>query len=690
MKEMGKNLKRVGAVLLSGSVLFAGAQNYMVTAQAESEYEDAEQDALTQLIGSQTISSNSAVDREETVYVITDANGGVEQTIVSEWLKNPEKKDVLEDASDLNGIENVKGDETFTTGSDNAITWNANGNDIYYQGSTDAQTPVDVKVTYYLDGNEIDPAELAGKSGKVKIRFDYKNNELRTEEVGGKNEDLYVPFTVVSALFLPVDNFQNVSVTNGKVVSDGSRNIVIGVAMPGLKESLDPDGKAREELDEKLEDNDVSIPDYVEIEADASDFALDMTVSVAMPDLISDFDLSGDVDLSVIDDSMERLNDAAAQLTNGTGALKDGTDQLAAGSKSLKDGADQLTSGIGQYTDGVSQLAGGIGQLKGGSSQLAGGAAQVSAGVNELADKMNKMSEGLNAGIAEQQANKAALAPVVESDKAAVTSAVTQYATGVANASANATATVANAAAEQVTNAAVAAAAQKAAELSAQSAAQVAAGGSPIDPTEIANQVAATAAAAAQAAKGDPSAAVSQAVGNAVAGVSPDGVTAAVTQLANDAGQLGGATGAETALTAIASQTDLSRLPELVNGAASLANGASELDQGVSTALNGAAQLDQASGSLKSGSAQLAQGAGKLADGIGQLDEGATKLNSGIVRLDEEGIQKITEAVDGDLSNTFDRVSKVMKLSKDYDTFTKLADGETGKVKFIYRTGAIK
>ncbi|HAF27276.1 MAG TPA: hypothetical protein DCG85_08195 [Lachnospiraceae bacterium] len=778
MKDMGKNIKRVGAVLLSCAVLFAGAENYTLTAMAESDYEEAEEDALTKIIGNQTDSGDPSVDREETVYVITDAKGDVEQTIVSEWLKNPEGKDVLTDASSLENIENVKGDETYSAGSNDTIEWNANGNDIYYQGKTNEQTPIDVKITYYLDGEEIAPEDLAGKSGKVKIRFDYTNNELRTEEISGNEEDLCVPFTVVSALFLPVDSFSNVSVTNGKVVSDGSRNIVVGLAMPGLKESLDPDGKAKEELDERFEDNDITIPDYVEVEADATDFALDMTVSVAMPDLISDFDMAGGIDLSGLDESMDRLNDAAAALTNGTGELKSGADKLANGSFSLKDGAERLASGIGQYTAGVGQLTGGLSQLKGGSSQLAGGAgelakgsgdlangaAQVSAGVGKMSDSLNNMKTSLDAGIAEQQANKNALAPQVDADKAAVTSAVTGFGTEIANASATA---AAGAAAQAAGNAAAGAAAQASASAAAGAAAKAAgdavtteaitaamqeynagignvlataqdpeaaqaaikdlagkmqnaaakAAAGAVSEDLIAGAVASqtdsiTAAAAGaasnsvQAAMADPNtqAAIAQAAGAAAQGVSSEGVTSAVTRLATDAGNLGGAVGAETALTTIQSQTDLSQLTDLVNGAQALAsgaqdlangagqlaNGANTLDQGMASALNGATALDQASGQLKSGSSELAKGAGTLADGMGKLDDGAGRLSEGIAQFDEEGIKKITNAVDGDVATEIDRIQKIMSLSQDYKTFTKLAEGETGKVKFIYRTGAIK
>ena len=154
------------------------------------------------------------VDKDETVYVFAKANGDVDNILVNETLKNRDKSATIEDTTDLKDIVNVKGDETFTQNG-NKITWDAAGNEISYQGTTDKQLPVSVKATYYLDGNEISPEDLAGKSGKVKIRLDYTSNETVTKDVNGKDEDISVPFVAVSGMVLG-DNFTNIQVTNGK------------------------------------------------------------------------------------------------------------------------------------------------------------------------------------------------------------------------------------------------------------------------------------------------------------------------------------------------------------------------------------------------------------------------------------------------------------------------------------------
>ncbi len=204
LKEKFKNkyvIRMVCGVLMI-AVLGSSSTVYTVyAAKNNTENEIAAESA--KILGEETANVKE-IGKEETVYIIADSEGKAQSTIVSEWLKNPEGLDVLSDLSELKG---------------NVLNWQADGNDIYYQGITTKEAPVTEKITYYLDGKKISAKELAGKSGKVKIRFDYTNNE--------KNGDVYVPFAVVSGMILE-DTFTNVQVTNGKVISNGSRNIVLG------------------------------------------------------------------------------------------------------------------------------------------------------------------------------------------------------------------------------------------------------------------------------------------------------------------------------------------------------------------------------------------------------------------------------------------------------------------------------
>ena len=264
--------------------------------------------------------SESTADKEETVYVKTDANGEEKTVIVSDWLKNFSGEAKIKDATDLTDVENVKGNETYKRGKKDNITWNANGKDIYYQGTSDKNLPVSMKVTYYLDGKEISPKKLVGKSGKVKIRYEYENHSAVTKTINGKQTTVYTPFTMITAAILNTDNFSNVKATNGKVISDGNKHIVIGVAMPGLADSLN--------LKNTSIGSNFDIPEDFEITADVEDFQMTVTATVANSDTLSEFGLDDAGDLSELTDSLKDLENATDKLCDGSGDLVKGIEKL--------------------------------------------------------------------------------------------------------------------------------------------------------------------------------------------------------------------------------------------------------------------------------------------------------------------------------------------------------------------------
>ena len=209
--------------------------------------------------------------KEETVYIFTDASGEEQKLLVSEWLRNPENADEIKDTTILSDIVNVKGDETYQAGENGEIVWNSDGDDIYYQGSTEKEAPIEMKISYTLDGREVTPEELAGKSGKVVIRYEYKNRQKEMAKVGDREEEIYVPFTVMSGMIFGDGCVKNVKVNTGKVITEGNRTIVVGLAFPGLQESL--------KLNENKElDLSLDIPDYVEVTMEAENFAMDMSM----------------------------------------------------------------------------------------------------------------------------------------------------------------------------------------------------------------------------------------------------------------------------------------------------------------------------------------------------------------------------------------------------------------------------
>lgn len=376
---------------IGATAVFAEKNSTAVTAEADSttgSSKDAD-DIADKLMDSVSLKDNDA-DKDESVYLISDANGNVNKTIVVDHLKNKDKKDTLEDASNLSDIENVKGKEKFTQSGDK-LTWQAGGKDIYYQGTATEEPPVTQKVTYYLDGKEISPEDLAGKSGKVKIRFDYKNTTSYTETVNGEKQTVSVPFAAITGLVLG-DGFENIEVTNGKAEVSDSSSVVLGYALPGLKDSLGiKDGDL---------DGDVNIPEYMEMTADVKNFSMPAAMTFVVN--ASDYVSTDGIDTSDLDDMINDLKDASTQLQDGSKTLAEGTDTLADGLSTLQSklgtfasGVGTLQSGLKTYTDGVSTLSGGLNTLGNSTGALVSGADKLNSGAGQLASGSAKLKDGL-------------------------------------------------------------------------------------------------------------------------------------------------------------------------------------------------------------------------------------------------------------------------------------------------------
>lgn len=365
---MSKTTKKILAICLCAALCLGGAG--MAFAQASSKKADDQPVSAAQ----QAAELQQKISKDETVYVLTGADGSVKKIIVSDWLKNELGSASVADKSDLSDIENVKGDESYTINGDNMTVWDAQGNDIYYQGNIQKELPVGLSVRYYLDGKSVSPEELKGKSGKVTIRFDYENRQYETVQINGANQRIYVPFAMLTGMILDNDTFQNVQITNGKLVNDGDRTVVVGLAFPGLQENLN------------LSRDDLSIPDSVEITADVTNFSLGMTVTLACNDLFSQL---GDVDLTSLD--------STSALDQLTGAM----DQLLSGSSALYEGLSTLLDKSGELVSGVEELAQGAAAIKSGADSVDDGAAQLKAGLADLSSGLNTLSansEALNSG----------------------------------------------------------------------------------------------------------------------------------------------------------------------------------------------------------------------------------------------------------------------------------------------------
>lgn len=376
---------------IGATAVFAEKNSTAVTAEADSTTESSKDadDIADKLMDSVSLKDNDA-DKDESVYLISDANGNVNKTIVVDHLKNKDKKDTLEDASNLSDIENVKGKEKFTQSGDK-LTWQAGGKDIYYQGTATEEPPVTQKVTYYLDGKEISPEDLAGKSGKVKIRFDYTNTTSYTETVNGEKQTVSVPFAAITGLVLG-DGFENIEVTNGKAEVSDSSSVVLGYALPGLKDSLG--------IKDKDLDGDVNIPEYMEMTADVKNFSMPAAMTFVVN--ASDYVSTDGIDTSDLDDMINDLKDASTQLQDGSKTLAEGTDTLSDGLSTLQSklgtfasGVGTLKSGLKAYTDGVSTLSGGLNTLGNSTGALVSGADKLNSGAGQLASGSATLKDGL-------------------------------------------------------------------------------------------------------------------------------------------------------------------------------------------------------------------------------------------------------------------------------------------------------
>ena len=347
---------------------------------------------------SETKTSSSATPaKDETVYVKVDDAGNQKDVTVSDQLKNISSLGTIDDVSDLKDIKNVKGDETFSE-NNGKLVWQGDKKDICYQGTTTKKIPVGMKVTYELDGKKVSADDLEGKSGHLKIHYEYQN----TSADSGK----YTPFLMATGLLMDGEKFSNVTVDNGKVISDGDRNIVIGMGLPQLKEQLTSVSSKVDDLD---------IPDSFTVEADVTDYEKVEAVTVATNEVFNEVGTDKFDSLDELKDSMTELQDASNKLVSGSGELKDGLDTLLSSSGTLVSGIDQLASGGNTLASGTGSLVSGMQSAKTGSSQLAGGVkalsdgvsgmqAQVSDGVKDLSNGVSSVQAGVETihGIAEQ------------------------------------------------------------------------------------------------------------------------------------------------------------------------------------------------------------------------------------------------------------------------------------------------
>ena len=290
--------------------------------------------------------------KEEMVSVQADAAGNPSKITVDTKLSGISGNGAVEDMSDLKDISNAQGDEQFSE-SDGKLYWQNLGNDISYTGTSNSSLPVDVKITYFLDDRVIDPNDLAGKQGHVKIRFDYTNHV--------SYETVHVPFVCMSVLMMDEDSFSNIRVKNGKVMSNDGTSTIVGFAMPSLREDLNLSS---------YEDMDIDIPQYVEVEADTTDFSLDFTETIISNGVFSEMEDENLDDLREMSDAFKDLGEAGNTLVDGGKKLSSAFDEIKQGTEGYLDGVDALSSGLSELKEVSSTINENTSALVEGSQQL--------------------------------------------------------------------------------------------------------------------------------------------------------------------------------------------------------------------------------------------------------------------------------------------------------------------------------
>ena len=574
-------------------------------------------------------------DKTETVYVDANADGSVKKITVKDWLRRNGDGEIS-DFSNLKDIKNTEGDEEYTQNADGTITWENKGEDISYEGTSDQQLPVTTKVTYYLDGKEIKPEDLAGKSGKVKIRFDYTNNENRTVNIDGKDVEVKVPFLAASMLMLPGDKFKNVKVSGGKVMADQDQSIVIGTAFPGLADSL--------ELKDYEATKDIDLKDYVEITADVENFELDFTATAISTCGLSDMK---DGDLDDVNDMI----DGVKEMTDASDELVDAMGQLSTGAGTLQDYLSQYTSGVSQVDAGAQALAEGLSELDEQVTTLMGSLS--AAGSDDTtAQAVTQIQKDL--GILQQELGSVTtLAEYVNTIRANVTTAkseldkinVTDLETEASNQAKEKAKNAVNTAISETKASTKKDVMDRLKETESYKSLTS-------EQQELENAV--------NTASGTSSSAEKECDSMNISLTNASGAKTAIDQAVNALEEVKAmqvdTTTAQKALADLVTQftalsNSLSDMPDMAEIGGKLQSAISQLAQGAAT--------------LSTGTSQLSSVGTQLNTGAGTLAQGASLLEAGMKTFDEEGIEKLGDLAGDDLANVLNHFKAVKEAEKE-------------------------
>lgn len=571
----------------------------------------------------------SSFSKSETVYAVMNGDGSIKSTTVSEHLYSASGLANVTDKTTLTDIQNTESDAEFTQNGEELV-WNTNDTDVYYKGNTDKALPIDVKVTYALDGQEAALEDIIGKSGHLTVTVNLKNNETGTVNVNGKDRTIVTPLITAVGVILGGDA-ANVTAEHGMIESAAKSSVAAFVTLPGVKDSLS--GLLPDEVD-SIEDY---LQDTVTVEADVEDFTCPQVMvacatSTAALGTDNVFDLSSINDLT---DGINQLNDAMSQLMDGASQLVDGTSQLAGGVLALLDGANTLNNGAAALDDGLGQLTNGLDTLSANNAALNAGAQQVADGV--LASANKTLKEG---GLIDEDMTWSNYEAVIDNiltmnDK-----------------------TLAAGRKKMVRTIWEQAPSFKDSQL------------------DLALYLSATKT------NHDLEAAL-----KLMQNFDASMLTGALEMVTNADAKNTAKAELKYQVENSQDMADVRALKTSLSQIQFFVSSVSQYTAGVQTAADGAHSAKDGSAQLAAGTKTLYDGVNTLNTGAGQLNDGAGQLNDGLNQFNEEGISKLTGALDQDQLHGLKTVlDEMTDRLNDYTSFAGAPDDAESSVKFVYKT----
>ena len=571
----------------------------------------------------------SSFSKSETVYAVMNGDGSIKSTTVSEHLYSASGLANVTDKTTLTDIQNTESDAEFTQNGEELV-WNTNDTDVYYKGNTDKALPIDVKVTYALDGQEAALEDIIGKSGHLTVTVALKNNETGTVNVNGKDRTIVTPLITAVGVILGGDA-SNVTAEHGMIESAAKSSVAAFVTLPGVKDSLS--GLLPDEVN-SIEDY---LQDTVTVEADVEDFTCPQVMvacatSTAALGTSNVFDLSSINDLT---DGINQLNDAMSQLMDGASQLVDGTSQLANGVLALLDGANTLNNGAAALDDGLGQLTNGLDTLSANNAALNAGAQQVADGV--LASANKTLKEG---GLIDEDMTWSNYEAVIDNILT-------------------------------MNDKTLAAGRKKMVRTIWEQ-----------EPSFKDSQLDLALYLSATKTNHDLEAAL-----KLMQNFDASMLTGALEMVTNADAKNTAKAELKYQVENSQDMADVRALKTSLSQIQFFVSSVNQYTAGVQTAADGAHSAKDGSAQLAAGTKTLYDGVNTLNTGAGQLNDGAGRLNDGLNQFNEEGISKLTGALDQDQLHGLKTVlDEMTDRLNDYTSFAGAPDDAESSVKFVYKT----